>query len=91
MMDFACPAWRSAARLRVRKMQVLQSKCLRLDTGAPWYVNNRQIHENLCVPLFADDIRVLTASFDSKLADLGNPLVRQIGRDLSRPRVDLVA
>jgi len=35
MMDYACPAWRSAARTQVRRLQVLQSKCLRLATGAP--------------------------------------------------------
>ena len=40
MMDYACPAWRSAARTHVRRLQVLQSKCLRLATGAPWYVSN---------------------------------------------------
>ena len=33
---------------------------------------------DLGVPLFADHIRALTASFDSKLADAGNPLVRQL-------------
>ena len=65
IMDYACPAWRSAARTHVRRLQVLQSKCLRLATGAPLYVINRQIHENLGVPLFADHIRALTASFDS--------------------------
>jgi len=83
MMDYACPAWRSAARSHVRRLQVLQSKCLRLATGAPWYVSNRQIHEDLGVPLFADHIRALTESFDSKLADAGNPLVRQLGRYLN--------
>jgi hypothetical protein len=83
MMDYACPAWRSAARCHVRKLQVVKSKCLRLATGAPWYVSNWQIHEDLGVPLFADHIRALTASFDSKLADVGNPLVRQLGRYLS--------
>ena len=80
MMDYACPAWRSAARSHVRRLQVLQFKCLRLATGAPWYVSSRQIHEDLGVPLFADHIRVLTASFDSKLADMENPLVRQLCR-----------
>jgi len=43
---------------------VLQSKCLRLATGAPWYVSNRQIHENLGVTLFADHIRALTSILD---------------------------
>jgi len=36
MMDYACLAWRSAARSHVRRQQVLKSKCLRLATGAPW-------------------------------------------------------
>jgi hypothetical protein len=61
---------------------VLQSKCLRLATGAPWYVSNRQIHEDLGFPLFADHIRDLTARFDSKLADVGKLLVRELGRYL---------
>jgi len=61
---------------------VLQSKCPRLATGALWYVRNRQIHEDLGVPLFADHIRALIARFDSKLADVGAPLIRQLGRYL---------
>jgi hypothetical protein len=64
IMDYAYPVWRSAAHSHDRKLQVLQSKCLRLATGAPWYVSNRQIHEELGVPPFADHIRALTASFD---------------------------
>jgi len=31
-------------------------------------MSNRQVHEDLGVPLFADHIRALTESFDSKLA-----------------------
>jgi len=79
VMDFVCPALRSAVLTHVRRLQSLQSKCLRLATGTTWYVRNTQIHEDLSVPLFAHHIRALTASFDSKLADVGNPLVRQLG------------
>ena len=59
--------------------------------SSPCYVSNRQIHEYLGVPLFADHIRALTESFDSKVADVGNPLLRQLGRYLLWPRVDPVA
>jgi len=62
LMDYVCPAWRSASRICVRRLQVLQSKCLRLVAGAPWYLSNRQIHEDLVVPFFADQVRTLTAS-----------------------------
>jgi len=91
MMYYACPTWRTPARTHVRRLQLLQSKFLRLDTSATWYVSNRQIHNKLGVPLFADHIRALTASFYSKLAYVGNPLVRQIGRYLRRPTVDPIA
>jgi hypothetical protein len=76
MMDYASPAWRSAARSHVRRLHVLQSKCHRLATSATWYVSNRQIHEDLGVPLFVDHIRALTASFDSRLDAVENPLIR---------------
>jgi hypothetical protein len=88
-MDYACPIWRSAACSHAQKLQVLQSKCLRTATNAPWYVGNRQIHEDLGIPFFADPIRALTENFDSKLADARNPLVRKLGRHLCRPMVDL--
>jgi hypothetical protein len=88
MMDYVCPIWRSAARSHVRNLQVLQSMCLRIATNAPWYVGNRQIHEDLGIPFFADHIRALNESFDSKFANAGNPLVRQLGRHLCRPRAD---
>jgi len=81
-MNYECPAWRSAARSHVRRLQVLQAKCLRLVTSVPWYVSNKQIHEDLRVPLFADHIRTLSASFNSKSADVENLLVRQLGRYL---------
>jgi hypothetical protein len=83
IMDYACLAWRSAARIHIRRLQLLQSKCLPLPTGGTWYVSNRQIHDDLGVLLFADHIRVLTASFASRLAEVGNPLVRQLGRYFS--------
>jgi hypothetical protein len=86
MMDYAYPIYRSAARSHVRKLQLLQSKCLRIATNSPWYVSNRQIHEDLGIPFLADHTRALTESFDSKLADAGNPLFRQLGRHLYQRR-----
>ena len=50
MMDCACPVQRFAARTHAMMLQVLQSKCLRLAAGAPWYIGNRQIHDDLGVP-----------------------------------------
>jgi hypothetical protein len=83
-MEVRCPhPSPEAARVTIQ----VSSPCY----GCPWYVSSGQIHEDLGVPLFADHITALTASFDSKLADVGNPLVRQLGRYLRWPRVDPVA
>jgi len=79
MMDYACPVWRSAAHSHIKKLQVLQSKCLRIATNAPWYIGNRQNHDVLGVPYFFDHIRCLTERFDPRLADVENPLVQQLG------------
>jgi len=91
MMDYSSPAWRSAARSHIRRLQVLQSKCLCLATVSSWYVNNRQIHEDLGVPLFADHIRALTESFDSNVSWCGEPHSTATRQILSWPRVDSVA
>jgi len=77
LMDYA------AARSHVRRLKVIQSKCFSLATDVPWYAINRMIHKGLGVPMFDDHIRALTEGFDSKLADVGNPLVRQLGRYLN--------
>jgi hypothetical protein len=87
LMNYACLAWKSAARTHIRRLQVLQSKCLRLVSCAPCYLSNRQIHEDLGVPILAHHIRDLTESCDSKLAEARNPLVRHLVRYLIWPRV----
>ena len=40
---------------------------LRIATGAPWYISDRQIHEDLGVPFFTDHITALTENFESKV------------------------
>jgi len=41
-----------------------------------------KIHKDLGVPIFIDHIRSLSKRYEPKLADVGNPLVRQLGRYL---------
>ena len=57
-------------------------------------LRNRQIHEDKGILLFADHIRALTETLVSKLADVGKPLVWQLGRYADRgltPSPDLKA
>ena len=50
MMDYACPIWRSASCSHLRKLKVSQTGCLRIAIGAPRYISNVQIHDDLGVP-----------------------------------------
>ena len=83
MMDYACPVWKHAANSHIRCLQVLQSKCLRIIAGALWYVSNLKLHEGLEVPYLAEHITNLARSFESKIPDLENLLVQQLGRYLA--------
>jgi len=51
VMDDGCLVLRSAAHNNIRKLQVLQPKCLHTATVAPWYVGSREIHQGFGVPL----------------------------------------
>lgn len=64
MMNYAYPIWRSAACTHVRKLQVLQSKCLCIDTDARWCSVNRQFRKTLGVPIFADHMRAQAENYD---------------------------
>jgi hypothetical protein len=88
VMDYACPIWRCAAPRYVKQLQVLQSKCLRIATGAPWYISSRLNHEDLGLPFVEEHARALTESYDTKVAGVGNPLVQQLRRYLRLPRAD---
>ena len=76
MMDYACPAWRHVAPSDYKSLLVIQSKCLRSATGAPWYVNNLQLHWDLGVPYLAEHIRSIEQSLYSTFPDAESPLVR---------------
>jgi len=49
MMDYARKIWWPTARTPVKRLHVFQAKCLRIVNKAPWYIANRQFHEDLRV------------------------------------------
>jgi len=49
MMEYAGTIWWSTTHSHIRKLQVLQSKCLQIATSSPWYIGNQQIHDDIGV------------------------------------------
>ena len=62
---------------------MLQYNCVRIVTGAPLYISNKKIHEDLSVPFLAELIRGLIESLDSKLVVAGKLLFRQLSKYLT--------
>lgn len=62
--DYACNMQRSATCIHVRKLQVVQTKCLNITTNPPWHIINKHIHEDLESPTHhhIGVLRVLTPS-----------------------------
>ena len=79
MMFYAYPVWRSISRFHMWKLQVLQSKCLCIATSEPWNTGNKQVHENLGVPISADHVRSLIYATQSWC---GEPLI-YVARQIS--------
>ena len=88
MVDYAYLVWRPPAHIHFRKLQVLQSECLRIATNTPSYVCNKQMHEDLEVPFFRQNVRELTEGFDSKFAGAGDTIAQDIGSHLCWLRAD---
>ena len=60
--------------LQPRQEAAGSSMQVSIATGAPRYISNVQIHDDLRVSFFAEHLGALTESYDSKLAGVGNPL-----------------
>ena len=48
---------------------MIHSMCLRDATGTSWYISNRQIHEDLGVPFFADNIKSVCQGVNAPARD----------------------
>jgi len=57
VMEYADTVWWSTSQFHIRKLQVLQSKCLQIATNACWYIGTKQIHDDVgvyCLPTTSD-------------------------------------
>ena len=72
---YGIPLWGTATMSHINKLESLQSKILRTIVNAPWYVRNEDIHEDLKIPMFKEEIgkyvkkyKEVTATHPNKLA-----------------------
>lgn len=78
------------AKTRTKTLEVLQSKMLRIITGAPWFVRNDRIQEDLEVPTLAQFVVHLAKSTLERVLNSANSVIiylQHLGSDIPSPRV----
>ncbi|KAF0768004.1 putative RNA-directed DNA polymerase [Aphis craccivora] len=46
----ACPVWAAASRTKIKKLQTLQNKFLRIALKGLWFMRNKQLHNDTGLP-----------------------------------------
>nr|CAD7391989.1 unnamed protein product [Timema cristinae] len=85
ILVYACPAWGHLTYMYMRRMQVIQSVCLRIIVGAPWYVRNETLHCDLDMPTIKDHFRKLAQSLYARIPGATNPLIQGLGNYVIDP------
>lgn len=67
--------WGSAKKSNANKIQIFQSKVLRLITNAPLYMSNFTLHNNLNISLIRDIVKQCYNKFHSHFVQHVNPLI----------------
>ena len=67
LVTYACPTWAAASSTKIKKIQILQNKFLRICLKAPWFMRNKQIHNDTGTPLLQDWIKIQFKNFHANL------------------------
>ena len=78
-LTYAAPVWSYISPSTYRRLQVLQSKCLRVIGNYPRCTPIPHLHTTLNIPPIRDFIYHLTDKFFSICPTHPNPLIRSIG------------
>jgi hypothetical protein len=70
--------WGAAKKTNINKIQVVQSKTLRLITNAPPYVSNETLHSDLNIPYVNEVAKNHYFKFHNRLQDHTNPLIKDL-------------
>ncbi|BES99548.1 Reverse transcriptase (RNA-dependent DNA polymerase) [Nesidiocoris tenuis] len=86
--QFGCAIWSSASDSQIKRVQTLQNRVLRIITGAPWYIRNKNLHRDLDVPEVSEVLRETCCKHQSTIMAHPNDLLRSIAEDPPPPRAD---
>ncbi|KAJ4436653.1 hypothetical protein ANN_16784 [Periplaneta americana] len=81
-----CSIWGSASASQIRRIQVMQNRYLGLMSGAPWYISNKNLHDDLCIPEVMEVLRQSYIRLYNSFLNHINPPQDPAHRRLKRER-----
>jgi len=67
LITYACPVWAAASPTKIKKIQILQNKFLRICLKAPWFMRNSQTHNDTGIPFINIWIKTQFQNFHTNL------------------------
>ncbi|KAI5753871.1 hypothetical protein M8J77_004006 [Diaphorina citri] len=79
--------WGCAKPSNINIIQRFQSKTLRSMLGAPFYVSNKTIHDDLKVPFVTEEIKERPINYQKRIPNHPNQLIRTLHEPISNRRL----
>lgn len=73
---YACPVWYKAANSHIKKLQIIQNKCLKIIHNKNWRFSSNALHEETGYSFLRDFIHTLSNNFFIKNQHSPHPLIR---------------
>ena len=79
VLTYACPVFDNAAKTHIKRLQVIQNKCLRMALNSPYRTRISSLHYQSDIPYIHDYIGKLSESFFKNSAKSNNKLISRLG------------
>lgn len=72
---YACPIWGKCAECHLKKLQIVQNKCLQIILNLPYDYPTSEVHKISKIPFVKDQIMKINQQFTNKLQFSDNSLI----------------
>lgn len=76
--SYGIELWGCSKPSNTKILQTVQSKILRIITGAPWYISNHTLHNDLNIPYITDVVRIHATKYRNRNVGHSNNLVNEL-------------
>lgn len=76
-LSYASPIWYKSAKCHLKRMQIIQNKCLKIIYRKPWRYPTSSLHEETGYELFADFIKRLNEHYFLKVQHSPYSIIRE--------------